>query len=335
MQHTPFVSIIMPVYNAEKWLKNSIESVVKQTCGDLELILINDGSSDNSGKICDEYAKLHENICVIHKENAGVSAARNSGIKLAKGEFIIFVDADDIVHPQTIELLKKAHETENADFYFWKIAKFEKEIEFAAYQDVKMTLISGEEILWVVLDVKGDFRGYACNKAFRRSKMQGICFDEGIAVREDELYICSCILKNLDCISCCLMDAELYGYRQHPGSVLHQAYSYKSITSLIAQDKICDMLAKAPVDGRKKQERVQIMKQNICRSHTRYLRSRAKKQFSWGLMLDEFRNKYGKYPDCMPWCTNHKKHRLLHTFCALIRLPAWLIWKRRQARSEK
>ena len=335
MCHTPFASIIMPVFNAEKWLKSSIGSVMKQTCDDLELILINDGSSDNSGKICDEYAKLHKNISVVHKENAGVSAARNNGMELAKGEFIIFVDADDIVHPQTVELLKTACGMHETDYYFWKLTQFKEEIEFAVYRDLHMTQMSGEEILWDVLDAKGDIRGYACNKAFRRSKIRGVCFDEDISVREDALFICSCILNDLDSVRGCLLDAELYGYRQHPESALHQAYSYKSITSIIAQDKVYDMLVKAPVNERKKKEQAQIIKQNICFHNAKCLLSKTKKRFSLGLMLDEFWKKYRKYPDCMPWTGKYRKYRFVQRCCMLIRTPVRMFRKRKQARCEK
>ncbi|MDL2276840.1 glycosyltransferase, partial [Breznakia sp. OttesenSCG-928-G09] len=89
------VSIIMPVYNSEKYLDTSIGSVLKQSYEDFELILVNDGSKDSSGEICDRYALTDKRIKVIHKENQGLSAARNTGIQQAKGEFITFIDNDD------------------------------------------------------------------------------------------------------------------------------------------------------------------------------------------------------------------------------------------------
>lgn len=91
----PKVSVIIPVYNAEKTLHRCVDSVLAQTFTDFELILINDGSTDNSGKICDEYAQKDSRIVVIHKENGGVSSARNKGINVANGEWISFVDSDD------------------------------------------------------------------------------------------------------------------------------------------------------------------------------------------------------------------------------------------------
>lgn len=93
----PKISIIIPVYNAEKYLRECLDSVLAQTFQDFEVLLINDGSTDNSGQICDEYAEKDKRIKVFHKENGGVSAARNLGIENAKGEWITFVDSDDFI----------------------------------------------------------------------------------------------------------------------------------------------------------------------------------------------------------------------------------------------
>ena len=89
------VSVIVPVYQAEKYLKYCVESLEKQTYQNIEIILIDDGSTDKSGNLCDQYAKNNSKIQVIHKKNSGVSAARNSGIQASKGKYILFVDSDD------------------------------------------------------------------------------------------------------------------------------------------------------------------------------------------------------------------------------------------------
>src|SRR5688572_14059839 len=93
------ISIIVPVYNLEDFLPNCIDSLINQSFNDIEIILVNDGSKDNSPKICDEYAESDKRIKVIHKKNEGVSIARNTGLKAAIGEYIVFVDGDDWVHP--------------------------------------------------------------------------------------------------------------------------------------------------------------------------------------------------------------------------------------------
>lgn len=99
------ISIIIPVYNVEKYLAKNIESVIRQTYRNIEVILINDGSTDNSGKICDEYAKIDKRIKVIHKSNGGLSDARNVGIDVANGQFITFCDSDDYLKESYIEYL--------------------------------------------------------------------------------------------------------------------------------------------------------------------------------------------------------------------------------------
>ena len=101
------ISIVVPIYKVEKFLKRCIESIVNQTYKNLEIILVDDGSPDLCGKICDEYKKTDDRIIVIHQQNMGLSDARNSGITFAKGEYIAFVDSDDYIKPQMIETLYK------------------------------------------------------------------------------------------------------------------------------------------------------------------------------------------------------------------------------------
>ena len=102
-----FVDVIVPVYNTEKYLPKCIESILAQTYKNIELILVDDGSLDDSGRICDEYAAQDSRIQVIHKENGGVSKARNSGIDKAKGEWLLFVDSDDWVEEKYVETFLK------------------------------------------------------------------------------------------------------------------------------------------------------------------------------------------------------------------------------------
>lgn len=100
MKLLPLISVIVPIYNVEQYLRRCIESIIKQTYQNLEIILIDDGSPDSCGKICDEYASIDKRIRVIHQPNKGLSAARNSGLDICKGEFIGFVDSDDFIHPE-------------------------------------------------------------------------------------------------------------------------------------------------------------------------------------------------------------------------------------------
>ena len=129
------ISIIIPIYNVEKYLHCCINSVIRQTYKNLEIILIDDGSPDNCGKICDEYAKKDNRIKVIHKENGGLSSARNAGLDIAKGEYISFVDSDDYVAENFIEKLYKLCKENDADIAecdFYRIKANEKSMLYVS-----------------------------------------------------------------------------------------------------------------------------------------------------------------------------------------------------------
>lgn len=110
------ISVIMPVFNVEKFIRQSIDSVLNQTYKNLEIILVDDGSKDSSGKICDEYCKNDERIKVIHKENGGLSSARNAGLDIATGKYVMFIDSDDFYEENSCEVLYKEIENKQADF---------------------------------------------------------------------------------------------------------------------------------------------------------------------------------------------------------------------------
>ena len=110
------ISVIVTIYKVERFLKDCVGSILRSTYRDIEVILVEDGSPDGSGAICDDFASRDGRVRVIHKENAGVSEARNSGIKAAKGDYILFVDGDDVVHPRMIEVLLDGIESGDYDF---------------------------------------------------------------------------------------------------------------------------------------------------------------------------------------------------------------------------
>lgn len=111
----PAISVIMPVYNSEKYLRDAIESVLKQTFTDFELLLIDDGSKDGCGTICDEYSKKDARVITVHQENTGMCGARNRGIEMARGEYIAFSDNDDIFLPGLLEVNYRVAKEYNAD----------------------------------------------------------------------------------------------------------------------------------------------------------------------------------------------------------------------------
>ena len=118
------ISIIIPVYNVIDYIEEALDSVIHQTYQNLQIIVVDDGSTDGSGLVCDEYAKKDKRITVIHQENKGLSAARNAGLDIAKGEYIAFLDSDDAFHREMIEHLLGVAQNENADIITCDIASF-------------------------------------------------------------------------------------------------------------------------------------------------------------------------------------------------------------------
>ncbi len=144
------LSIIMPVYNVEDYLCKCIDSVLNQDYEDYEVILVDDGSPDECPKICDSYAKKHDNIRVVHRENGGLSAARNSGIEVAIGEYILFVDSDDYIEPNVLGTLMEQVEREQLD-----VLRFD-------YQNVRLKNEGVRK-----LESEGDYEVFEPNKAPR------------------------------------------------------------------------------------------------------------------------------------------------------------------------
>lgn len=120
----PLVSIVIPVYNVEKYFSECVESVLSQTYGDLEIILVDDGSTDSSGRLCDGFAEKDGRIKVVHTENSGLSAARNNGFDVCAGKYVYFLDSDDYLDPDAIAGLAATAEKENADLVFFDAVSF-------------------------------------------------------------------------------------------------------------------------------------------------------------------------------------------------------------------
>lgn len=125
------ISVVIPVYNAEKYLRQCVDSVLKQTYKNYEIILVNDGSSDSSGEICDNYASQYDFIKTIHKTNGGASTARNKGVKVAEGKYIFFLDSDDWITEDALEKLAVAADKENADLVFCEAKAIDDESNVA------------------------------------------------------------------------------------------------------------------------------------------------------------------------------------------------------------
>lgn len=190
------ISVIVPVYNVEKYLNKCVESICSQTYDHLEIILIDDGATDHSGAMCDAFAATDKRITVVHKENGGLSDARNTGISVANGEYICFFDSDDWVE---IDLLEKAYDSirkSDADVAIWGFAK-----EFVDEQGgvlrsetlKKPTFVCSrkkKDYDWFADNVGLAMVGYAWNKLYRRSILveNKLAFEKGVSLVEDMLF---------------------------------------------------------------------------------------------------------------------------------------------------
>ncbi len=163
------ISVIVPVYNVEEYLKRCLDSIINQTYKNLEIILINDGSTDNSGMICDEYKKIDHRIKVIHKKNEGQSKTRNRGIDIAKGEYISFIDSDDFIHKDFYKELMNLIEKNESTLAICGYQTFTKEEEIKQTTTIKRTKLTNSEALGCLFDKQTyKIENYLCNKLYHK-----------------------------------------------------------------------------------------------------------------------------------------------------------------------
>ncbi|MBR5433588.1 MAG: glycosyltransferase [Bacteroidales bacterium] len=234
-------SIIIPIYNAEKYLSCCIDSVLRQSFDDFECILVDDGSTDKSRFICEEYAQKDARIKVFHKENSGVSSTRNMGIDNACGEWLYFVDADDLLE---LDCLKNLNEqiTTTTDMVVGTYKKIFVNSQTSITSIVPNQACSFEQFLTILTDIFPDFyEGYIWNKTFRKAKIDqyNLRFDEEIAYNEDRLFLVKFLCATKATIA--YTEEIVYDYMIHADSAmgnLKGQFNYKYITDFAASEKI-------------------------------------------------------------------------------------------------
>ncbi len=209
------ISIIVPVYRAEKSLQVCVESLINQTYRDIEIILVNDGSPDKSGEICDMLALSDSRITVIHKENGGVSSARNAGIKCAKGDYIAFVDSDDYTEPDYIEKMQSVLFREGEEHQAWcclqTVAGYKKENQRPNFVSEEEHLIFDRTDIMTLHKMWVD--AGPCNKLFCAEviRREGISFDTAMSLGEDLLFNWQ-YLDAMGDMKICVITKPLYNY---------------------------------------------------------------------------------------------------------------------------
>lgn len=226
------ISVIVPVYNVEKYLKKCIDSLLQQTYQNLQIILVDDGSTDSSGIIADAYEQEHERIEVHHKKNGGLSDARNCGLKYAKGKYVCFLDSDDWVTTDMIETLYRNIKENDADV---------SEAQYIRVEDENQKPIQNEEKVYVFDNIQAsiNLRNYqlnqivAWNKMYKKECFENIKFPFG-KIHEDEfttykvLYACKKIVVSTK---------VLFFYRNTPNSIMNKKFSRKRLHVIEAYDE--------------------------------------------------------------------------------------------------
>lgn len=232
----PKISVIVPVYKAEAYLRGCIDSILAQTFSDFEVILVDDGSPDNCLAICRDYAKKDSRITVLHQENRGQAAARNHALTIAKGEWLCYVDSDDGVHPQLLELLYHAVQASGASISMCQMLEApEQPADFCRPYEPEFELLTMDEETLVRLHDAGEYPAWvACAKLIRRELVEAYPFREG-RVFEDNEAVCRWVCEGK---TLARMTHALYYYRTNPDSTTKSSFSLKKLDYLWALESI-------------------------------------------------------------------------------------------------
>ena len=220
------ISIIIPVYNVEDYLHYAIESLEKQTYKNFEIILVNDGSTDDSGKLCDEYSEKYSNVRVFHKENGGLSDARNFGVQQAKGEFITFLDPDDYLEVYSLELLAGIQEMYDCDIVSTRVKATELYNVYSnrslTEEDIKNVIVMNRDIFLEEAFYDKVATVSACGKLYRKSILE-IPFPKG-RIYEDLYIISEHVGKANKIVHTPL---QIYNYYKRQGSIVNSKFTSK------------------------------------------------------------------------------------------------------------
>ena len=258
------ISVIVPVYNVEKYLDKCVESIVNQTYRDLEIILVDDGSTDNCPAMCDEWAKKDDRIKVIHKSNGGVSSARNAGLDSFSGEYVTFIDSDDYIESSMFQRIFEAISTKDVDLVFVR----EKSVNVRG----KTIYISGDspsgQIMYfdnkkaeeriIEMQING-----MCDKTYKRSLIEGIRVFEGKKHGEDLLFNIQ-VLERVKTVA--LIDDILYSYVSNEDSITHIPFNEHTVDGLFFKDETEKIIAnKFPQYLDLARRRCFVARQVVCR----------------------------------------------------------------------
>lgn len=247
--NTPKISILVPVYNVEKYIKECLDSIINQTYQNLEIILVNDGSTDNSGNICDEYARKDTRIKVIHQKNQGLATVRNVSVAAATGDYIGFVDSDDFISPDMYKDLVTIAEDKNADIVMCNLGYVDQDgNEIPNYRSAKPITereLTGTEFVTELSNNYNSIYVVTVDKLYRRNLFEGIRYPDG-KINEDEAVIHRIAHK---CKKIVFTSNAYYFYRQQPTSIMNKGFSLKKLDGLNALLDRIDFLKENSYDN--------------------------------------------------------------------------------------
>lgn len=231
------ISVIVPVYNIDSYLQRMLDSLIRQSYTDLEIILIDDGSLDNSGKICDEYAAMDSRIRVVHKDNEGVSVARNLGLELSSGDYIGFVDSDDVIDENMYKKLYDNMVINDCDISVCDYVTFSDKVNFEYRDNIK--IYSREQALRDII-TDGAITNFLWNKLFKKSLFNKVRFPKG-KIYED-LYVMPKLIMSSKKV--CYDNSKLYGYFKRNNSYVNTYNDQKNNNYLSFCDECYEYLSK-------------------------------------------------------------------------------------------
>lgn len=307
----PQISVIVPVYKVEPYLRRCVDSILTQTLPDFELILVDDGSPDNCGKICDEYAELDNRVVVIHQENGGLSAARNAGLDIARGKYIGFVDSDDYIHPQMYEVLLDILQHYQADVVccdFLRTTELEQQNKA---QPERIYETTGYEVIEKYYEKYQAVQiTTACNKLYKKEIFAGLRYETGRNC-EDDLIAFPMYHKAKKVV---FVDSVLYYYFQTPNSIM-RGNRIAPVSELIALTYRVRFLRKKPFEKTRKELIKWICEQYIWQYGNVYLQWQED-----AALVQEFKNLNKAMRGCVLeilGCSNIGKMQKLGIICMI------------------
>lgn len=319
------ISIMIPAYNAEKYIERCLDSLVNQTYQEIEIVVVNDGSKDHTRQICEEYQKKDERIRLINQDNGGEGAARNRGLKEAKGRFLCFVDADDYVTSNFIENMYQMHEKYNAELTICGFVEL-KGTEIINQTSGEMQVMQQESAMENLLK-ESSFKGYVWNKMFDMEiiRKHNLQFDISLAIWTDVLFVFQYMLH----IQKCVFDPKpqyYYIYIENSASHLanHLLGIEKSYSAIRAKDQMVNLV---PVEYERVKTQLSV----------RYVQSSLAVIRNIGYLNGEGYEKY--YNNCIELIKKYKKRayvglskkdRVLAEVCAVCPKVLMLLYRMRK-----